>query len=360
MKSWVSAFSAGFSLAVLILWLPGRQQPATAAPPAIGPVLRADTFARVARDRERSVVFLHTVSSANDTSSRSVWPQSPTAPQPGVIETIREGLGSGVVIDAGGLILTNAHVVRGADAIHVRMADGEDVDATIVGTDTENDIALLRASEARGLRPAPLGDSDRINVGDIVVAIGNPLGLHYTVTTGVISAKARGLDDSGIEFLQTDAAINPGSSGGPLLDLNGAVIGLTTAILSKFGDNAGLNFAIPINSVKAVLPQLRTDSVTHGWLGVATRALNPRGVQALGIEAGLLVTDLYPEGPAARAGLRLGDVLLGITAPAAVPPREIHRRIRETVPGATVTLRVWRDRQQLSVPVVIQARPKKQ
>ena len=347
---WVPTFSAGFALAALLFWLPDKQPPASAAQPALAPVLRADTFARVARDRERSVVFLHTVTGAS---------QSPSPEQPTLIEPIREGLGSGVVIDATGLILTNAHVIDGADAVHVRTADGEDIDATVIGTDPDNDIALLRAADARGLRAAPLGDSDKVGVGDLVVAIGNPLGLHHTVTTGVISAKARGLDDTGVEFLQTDAAVNPGSSGGPLLNLKGEVIGLTTAILSKYGENVGLNFAIPINAVKAVLPQLRTGSVTHGWLGVATRSLTPTGARALGIAGGgLLVTDLHAEGPALRAGVRLGDVLVGVgVAPAIAPARDIHRRVRDTTPGKTLVLRVWRDRKQLSIPVVIEARP---
>ena len=348
--AWIPTFSAGFALAALVLWLPDNQSPATAAQPAPAPVLRTDTFARVARDREGSVVFLHTVTGAR---------QSPSPGQPALIEPIQEGLGSGVVIDAAGLILTNAHVVAGADAVHVRTAAGEDLDAKVVGTDPETDVALVRAADARALRPAPLGDSDKVRVGDLVVAIGNPLGLHHTVTTGVISAKARGLDDSGVEFLQTDAAVNPGSSGGPLLNLNGEVVGLMTAILSKYGENVGLNFAIPINAVKAILPQLRAGSVIHGWIGVATRSLTPTGARALGITGGgLLVTDLHAEGPALRAGLRLGDVLVGVgSAPAIAPAREIHRRVRDSAPGQTLVLRVWRSGQQLSVPVVLQARP---
>ena len=345
---WVPTFGAGFALAALLFWLPDSPPSASAAPPASEPVLRADTFARVARDRQGSVVFLHTVTGAR---------QSPE--QPSLIEPIQEGLGSGVVIDAAGLILPNAHVVEGADAVHVRTAAGEDIDAKVVGTDPDNDVALVRAVDARALRPAPLGDSDKGRGGDLGVAIGNPRGLHHTGTTGVISAKARGLDDSGVEFLQTDAAVNPGSSGGPLLNLNGEVVGLMTAILSKYGENVGLNFAIPINAVKAILPQLRAGSVTHGWLGVATRSLTPTGARALGITGGgLLVTDLHAEGPALRAGVHLGDVLVGVgAAPATAPAREIHRRVRDSAPGQTLVLQVWRSGQQLSVPVVLQARP---
>lgn len=347
------AFSVGLALAALLAWLATERPVGVAAQqPPVAAVIRADTFVRVAQSRERSVVFLHTLSGAPTASSG----------QPASTEPIREGLGSGVVIDAAGSILTNAHVVDGASAVHVRTVDGEDIDAQVVGIDPDNDIALLRAADVRGLRAAPLGDSDKVRVGDLVVAIGNPLGLHHTVTTGIISAKARGLDDTGTEFLQTDAAVNPGSSGGPLLNLNGEVVGLTTAILSKYGENVGLNFAIPINVVKTVLPQLRRGSVAHGWLGVTTRSLTPTAARLLGITGGgLLVTDLHLEGPAVRAGVEIGDVLVGLGTPPAVgAARDIHRRVREAMPGNTVVLRVWRNRQYLSVPVVLSARPTKQ
>lgn len=348
---WSPSFAAGFAFAAFLFWLPATQPPASAAQPALAPVLRTDTFARVASIRERSVVFLHTVTGTAPPASRD--------PLTLIESVVQEGLGSGVVIDATGLILTNAHVVEGADAVHVRTTEGEDIDAQVVGTDPDTDVALLRATDARALQPAPLGDSDTLRVGDLVVAIGNPLGLHHTVTTGVISAKARGLGDSGVEFLQTDAAVNPGSSGGPILNLSGEVVGLTTVILSKHGANVGLNFAIPINAIKAILPQLRTGSVVHGWLGVATRSLNPSGARAIGIAGGgLVVTDLRPEGPAFRAGVHIGDVLVGVgEPPATAPPRDIHRQVRESAPGQTLVLRVWRKGQQLSVPVVIQARP---
>jgi S1-C subfamily serine protease len=213
---------------------------------ATAPVLRTDTIARVARKRAPSVVFLHVISEG-----------APAQQPPGTPPSSREGLGSGVIIDASGLILTNAHVIEAATTIHVRTPDGHDGDAIVVGTDRKTDLALLRAPGLAGLPPAPLGDSDRLHVGDWVVAIGSPFGLHHTVTAGIVSAKARGIDDSGLEYLQTDAAINPGNSGGALLDLNGALVGITTVILAPGGQNIGLNFAIPVSAVKRVLPQLR-------------------------------------------------------------------------------------------------------
>lgn len=355
MKLWVSSFAAGFALAMLVFGVPRGDVRALAAVDPPPTALRADVFARVARTREASVVFLHTVTEPGHRAAEPALDAPFTLAGPA--EDVIEGLGSGVVIDAGGLIVTNAHVVSGVHAIHVRMSDGEDVVARLVGADADTDVALLQAREPRQLGAAPLGDSDRVNVGDIAVAIGNPLGLHHTVTTGVISAKARGLDDSGMEFLQTDAAINPGSSGGPLFDLGGNVIGLTTAILSRFGDNAGLNFAIPINSVRALLPQLRTGAVSHSWLGVAARPLTPAAARARDIQGGVLITGLHPQGPAARAGLRAGDVLLGTRGPEALSPRQIQQHVRHAAPGTTLSLRVWRDGRELTVPVVLEAPP---
>lgn len=342
-------FGAGFIFGIAVVWVPNHQSPAHAAPPVVAPALRTDVFARVARDREASVVFLHTIGDADTVSGLPAW-----------IQPVREGLGTGIVIEAGGLVLTNAHVVAGARAVHVRTVEGEDIDAAVIGVDADTDVALLRAQDARALRPAPLGDSDKVRAGDLVVAIGNPLGLHHTVTTGVISAKARGFDDTGIEFLQTDAALNPGNSGGPLLNVNGEVIGLTTAILSKFGENIGLNLAIPINVVEALLPRLRNGTVAHGWLGVTTHPLLPSDARALGIvlPGAVIVTGLHKESPAITAGIHVGDVLVGLGArPAVAPAKDLNRRLLDAVPGDTLVLQLWRGGQQLTIPVVAAAKP---
>ncbi len=207
---------------------------AIAAPPPLAPVLREDSISRVARQRTASVVFLHTVSANNPAE---------------------EGSGSGVVIDVDGLILTNAHVIEGSGVVHVRAADGAAVETTAVGADADLDLTLLRPMRPLNLPVAPLGDSDALSVGDIVIAIGNPLGLHHTVTSGIISAKARSIGTP-VPFLQTDTAMNPGSSGGALFDLRGRLVGITTGILSERGQNVGLNVAIPINVVRAALPRL--------------------------------------------------------------------------------------------------------
>ncbi|MBY0497332.1 MAG: trypsin-like peptidase domain-containing protein [Cyanobacteria bacterium] len=265
-----------------------------------------------------------------------------------------------MIIDASGLILTNAHVIEGADAIHYRTADGDDGDVVVIGRDRDSDLALLRARMPAPLRPAPLGNSARVNVGDWVVAIGSPLGLHHTVTSGIISAKARGLDDSGIEFLQTDAAINPGNSGGALFDLKGALVGITTAIISGGGENIGLNFAIPIDIVREVLPKLRTGDVIHGWIGVRMVDISRSGARAMGIESGLVVVALAANGPAARAGIRVGDVVVGATGSGPATSQDVYRRIRNTAPGATMILTVWRDKQRVDLQVEVVARPRKE
>jgi serine protease Do len=271
---------------------------------------------------------------------------------------MNQGLGSGVVIDAEGFILTNAHVIEGAAAIHVRTEDGDDIDAAVVGRDPDTDLALLKAADSSGLRPAPLGDSDRAQPGEWVVAIGSPFGLHHTVTTGILSAKARG-DGSGLDFLQTDAAVNPGNSGGPLFDLNGNVIGIAVGILSERGQNIGLNFAIPINTVKEVLPQLRRGTVVHGSLGIDTRTLTRAAARLLGIDApeALLVTAVDPEGPAARAGIEAGDALLGLAAPRTATARELRREVWRTSPGTPVRIRAWRRGVASEVPVVVGQSP---
>ena len=331
----VAELGAGLVMILALTAIAGSAQTRS-----VSPVLRRDSIARVARAWTASVVFLHTMTVGS--------PEE------------QEGLGSGVIIDASGSILTNAHVIEDADVIHVLTPDGDDGEATVIGTDLDTDLALLRVTGLTGLKPAQLGDSDRVNVGDWVVAIGSPFGLHHTVTTGIISAKARGVDDSGIEYLQTDAAINPGNSGGALFDLNGTLIGITTAIVSRAGENIGLNFAIPISAVKQVLPQLRTGTVTHGWIGIRTARLSRAGAAALGIASGFMVIAIADESPAARAGIRLRDVVFAIAGPLPAAAPDVQRRIRESAPGTSLLLQILRDKERLDVPVEVSSRPRPQ
>lgn len=329
--------AAGLTLAVSVSGLGAQSTHSRAqAPP-----MRTDAIARVARLRASAVVSVHTLSS------------HALAPDPSAIPHSQEGLGSGVVIDSSGLIVTNAHVVDGADAIHIRTPDGDDVEATLIGADPDVDLALLRASDAKGLRPAPLGNSERLRVGDWVVAIGNPLGLHHTVTAGIVSATARAVDDSGVEYVQTDAAINPGSSGGPLLDLAGRVVGINVGILSPRGVNVGLNVAIPVSIVKEVLPHLRAGSVVHGWIGVVTAPLSLGGAARRKLSGGLVAIAITEDGPANRAGLLAGDILLGFADDPSLSLKGFYRHIRRHAPGAVIHLIVWRNGQRLVLPVEV-------
>ena len=312
---------------------------------APAPPLRTDTIARVVRLRATSVVAVHTL-----TREAAAADDTPVLPA-------SQSLGSGVVVDASGLILTNAHVVKGVDVLHIRTPEGDDLEAKIIGTDPDVDLALLRASDSRGLKPAPLGDSNRLQVGEWVVAIGNPLGLHHTVTAGILSAKARTLDDSGVEYLQTDAAISPGSSGGPLFDLSGRIVGINVGILSTSGQNVGLNLAIPVSVVKEVLPRLRRAESVNGWIGVATEPLSARGAAARGITRGLVLTAITKGGPAHRAGLRPGDVVIGFVDAPAIGLGDFYRHIRTCAPGSTIRLTVWRNHGQLTLPIEIGHRP---
>jgi len=348
-----SSLLLGVALGAIAFWVIDGSL-SSAARDAAGQILRTDAVSRVARDRTRSVVLLHSI-------ARGVPTAAAREPRGWVVQPVREALGSGIVIDGQGLILTNAHIIEKGGEVHVRRPDGEDLKTTLVGIDSDTDLALVRVSDATGLAPAPLGDSDRVEVGSFVVAIGSPLGLHHTVTSGVVSAKARGLDNSGLEFLQTDAAVNPGSSGGPLLDLSGRVIGVITAIASEGGENVGLNFAIPINTVKEVLPALRTNSVTHAWLGILTAGLSPTGARAFGLTQpsdGLLITAVESTGPAALGGVEPMDILLGMAGEPPIRATDVYRRIRSMAPGATIRLKILRNGKRLELPVVLGTRPK--
>ena len=225
----------------------------------------------------------------------------------------QKSLGSGFIIDKKGYILTNNHVVEGTDEIKVKLADDTEIRAKIVGRDPKSDLALIKIDTDHPLKPLPLGDSDKVEVGDWVVAIGNPFGLGNTVTAGIVSAKYRHIGSRTYDnFIQTDAPINPGNSGGPLLNTAGEVIGINTAIYTRSGGNIGIGFAIPINIAKKLLPQLKKGKVERGWLGVMIQKITPELKQKLHLktEHGALVADVTPDGPADKAGIRRGDVIV--------------------------------------------------
>ena len=260
-------------------------------------------------------------------------------------ELKRQALGSGFSI-GNGLVLTNNHVIQGADVIKVKAANGREFDAKVVGRDSATDIGVLRL-EGKGATELPaarLGDSDSAEVGDYVVAIGNPFGLSLTVTSGIVSAKGRVIGEGPYDdFIQTDASINPGNSGGPLFNLRGEVIGINTAIIAR---GQGIGFAVPIDMVKQLLPQLEsTGHVARGWLGVGIQEVTPELAKTFHIAAakGALVSQVFPGGPAAKAGLKSGDVVTALNGKPVASPSELSRAVAAVPPGSTVKLEVLRD-----------------
>ena len=225
----------------------------------------------------------------------------------------QQSLGTGFIIDKEGYIITNNHVVEKADEIKVKFADEREFTAKIVGRDPKTDLALIKIDPDKALFPLPLGDSDKLEVGEWVVAIGNPFGLGNTVTAGIVSAKYRQIGAGSYDnFIQTDASINPGNSGGPLLNTSGEVIGINTAIFSQSGGSIGIGFAIPVNMAKDLLPQLKKGKVVRGWLGVMIQKITPDIKEKLKLkdDKGALVADVTAGGPAEKAGIRRGDVIV--------------------------------------------------
>ena len=269
----------------------------------------------------------------------------------------QRSLGSGFIIEPDGLILTNYHVVDNADTITVRLLDGRDFPGKVVGNDPKTDIALVRIN-AQNLPTAPLGDSDRLEVGEWVMAIGNPFGLDYTVTSGIVSAKDRQIGAGPYDhFIQTDASINPGNSGGPLINLRGEVVGIDSAIFSESGGNIGIGFAIPINLVKQLLPQLEsTGKVTRGWLGVSIQAMTPDLADSLGLDKakGALVSSVVQDSPAERAGIKAGDVIVGYQGKEINNANDLPFLVASTPVGQTVSLEVLRDKSERTFPVTIE------
>ncbi|NMC21769.1 MAG: PDZ domain-containing protein [Thermogutta sp.] len=277
--------------------------------------------------------------------------------QPRVIE----GLGSGVIISENGYILTNAHVVDGQGKVIVRLHDDREFEAGDVKTDPKTDLALVRIEGAKDLKAAVLGDSDRVQVGDWVVALGQPFGLEGTVTAGIISAKGRGLGIAAREnFIQTDAAINPGNSGGPLVNLKGEVIGINTAISTRSGGYQGVGFAIPSNLAKWVAERLAAEGVVRrGYLGVAIQPMDANLAEQLGVESkkGVVVTEVFPDTPAEEAGLKSGDVILSFDGTTVSSPNELQGLVEESALDQHHTLEVIRDGKAMTLEVVVREQP---
>jgi len=275
----------------------------------------------------------------------------------------QSGLGSGVVVSADGLVLTNNHVVESADAIEVAFHDGRKTRAHLVGADPESDLAVLRLADSTGLVPITFADSDTLRVGDAVLAIGNPFGVGQTVTSGIVSALGR--THLGINifenFIQTDAAINPGNSGGALVDINGHLVGINTAIYSQSGGSMGIGFAIPVSLAKSVMDQIiQTGTVIRGWIGVEVQALTPDLAESFGLTPvqGALIAGVMRNSPAEQGGIRPGDVLLAIDGRQVRDAQALLDMIAALAPGAQVRFGLHRAGQPVEARITIGQRPR--
>jgi serine protease Do len=265
----------------------------------------------------------------------------------------QKSLGSGFIIDKEGYIITNNHVVEKAEQIKVRLSDKKEYDAQVIGTDPKTDLALIKIKAAGSLPVARLGDSDKLEVGEWVVAIGNPFGLEQTVTTGIISAKGRVIGAGPYDdFLQTDASINPGNSGGPLFNLKGEVVGINTAIVAG---GQGIGFAIPVNMAKGLLPQLKKGKVVYGYLGVYIQDITPELATSFGLKEakGVLVSDVTADSPAKKAGVNKGDVILEYDGKQVEEKGQLTKMVGRTAIGKKVKLVVLRDKEQKTLWVTI-------
>jgi serine protease DegS len=281
-------------------------------------------------------------------------------------EQLRErrdtSLGSGVIVTQDGYLLTNHHVIEGADEIKVVLANGQSVSVSIVGSDAESDVALLKIDKESNLPAIPIGRSGTQQVGDVVLAIGNPFGVGQTVTMGIISATGRShLGISTFEnYIQTDAAINPGNSGGALVNARGELIGINTAIFSKTGGSHGIGFAIPFDLAEGIMRQLiATGRVVRGWIGIQGQDVTEKLAEAFGLHGteGILITGVMEGGPAKEAGLRPGDVITHINQTLTENSHELMQRIANERPGSKILIGGWRGSQRIEMTAISGKRP---
>lgn len=327
--------------------------------PLSGPFSYAEAVARAAP----SVVNVYTrktVQVQDNTAASSILEHFfGIPPQPR--SRVQSGLGSGVIFSELGHIVTNYHVVQGAEDIRVSLKDGRDYPARFIGADPETDLAILKIPSGQ-FEHIALGQSDNLRVGDVVLAIGNPFGVGQTVTMGIVSATGR--DHLGLNtfenFIQTDAAINPGNSGGALINPRGELVGINSAIFSKTGSSLGIGFAIPVDMVKTVLSQMiQYGKVIRGWLGVEGHDLTPGQQQYLG-SRGVLIAGIYRNGPADKAGLQYGDVIIEINQRPVPNTHSLLDIISSNKPGTKLDVRIWRNNEYKNLTAVLTQRPQAQ
>jgi Do/DeqQ family serine protease len=376
-RLWLTfAQTATLCLAVLFVvatlkpeWLPGKSGAPTAANQADAPAY-AGTGARTASYSDAVLKAVPAVVSIF-TSKEVKRPRNPFMNDPLFRHFFGErfedeaqrafGLGSGVIINSKGYILTNQHVVDAADEIEVALADGKKLAAKVIGSDPETDLAVLQV-QAQNLPAITLGQAENLRVGDVVLAIGNPLGVGQTVTMGIVSALHRtGLRINTFEnFIQTDAAINQGNSGGALIDATGNLVGINTAILSQSGGSIGIGFAIPVSTAKQVMEQLiASGAVTRGWVGVELQEITPELAESfkLGSTAGVLIAGVQRASPADRAGVKPGDIILTVDGKPAKDPDSMRGLIVALTPGKVAQLKLKRGQNTIELQVKAGKRP---
>jgi serine protease DegS len=359
----------GLALAFLIVALRPdlvRPQAAAAPPPAeSGPVVYARgaplSYADAVQRAAPAVVNIYTARVVTERVTPSTLDELLRDAWPRYRQRIENSLGSGVIVDHDGHIVTNHHVIANADAIRVQLADERIADARIVGRDPDTDLAVLRI-DLKNLPVAPMGRADRLRVGDVVLAIGSPVGLSQSVTHGIVSATTRSLGVATFEnFIQTDAAINVGNSGGALIDASGAVVGINTAIIAKNLGVEGIGFAIPVDLVRGVMDDIiKNGRVIRGWIGIVPEDVPERQRQRLGLPAnGVLILNLYVGSPAQRAGVQPGDVLTEIDGVAVKSAQEAIARVAaHRKPGETIKLRVLRKGRQIELSTQVIEQPR--
>jgi Do/DeqQ family serine protease len=370
MKNWggVLAFVlgsvvAGLALAFLLVMLapqllrppPAASPPVAAAPDTPVSAPARVTYADAVQRAAPSVVNIYTARLVTERVAPSALEQMFGNYWPRYQQRVERSLGSGVIVDAQGHIVTNNHVIVNAESINVQLADGRTTDARVVGRDPDTDLAVLAVDLKSPVPVAPFGRSDRLKVGDVVLAIGNPIGLSQTVTHGIVSATGR--QQLGLayfeDFIQTDAAINAGNSGGALVDSSGALVGINTAIIAKSLGVEGIGFAIPVNMVRGVLDDILSKGrVVRGWIGIVPQDITEEQAAQFGLaRAGVLLTNLFRDSPALKAGLQPGDMLLDVDGTALHSAQDAITRVAAHRPGTTVALRALRG----SKPIVVQA-----
>lgn len=316
-------------------------------------------FTALVRDQSASVVNISTTETVRREGPMLLFPFEFA---PGPRQNPRRqfevtSLGSGFIITKDGYILTNNHVVEGVDKITVKLSDNREFEARLVGSDPQTDVALLKIDVDEDLPVSRIGDSDNLSVGEWVVAIGSPFGFEQTVTAGIISALNRRLPrEIYVPFIQTDAAVNPGNSGGPLMNLDGEVIGINAQIFSRTGNFAGLSFAIPINIAMDIQAELRdTGTVKRGLLGVHFGPVTPETARAFGLDTprGALVNQVVEESPAKRAGILPGDIIVDFNGAPVEDSFDLPRMVGAVRPGETVSLTVWRDGAEVTLSATI-------